>query len=91
MPGCVRLFSDIADVVLVDTIQTHPVTWEYIIDTVRDMVLTIVCISFQIRELGSILGGTEQQTQIVWTSSVNAHPECFSLDDIQHKHGYVST
>ena len=39
-----------------------------------------------IEELQTILGGSSS-SQIVWTSSVNAQPELFRMDDYQHKLG----
>ncbi len=46
-------------------------------------------ICFQIRELEEILGGSEGDSQIVWTSSRNANKDAFQLDDIQNHRGYV--
>ena len=44
----------------------------------------------QLKELDDgTLGGSEGDTQIIWTSSKNAKKEAFNLDDIQHEHGWV--
>ena len=43
----------------------------------------------QVRELEGVLGGSGGDSQIIWTSSQNAKKEAFSLDDIQHEHGWV--
>ncbi|XP_062989750.1 3-keto-steroid reductase/17-beta-hydroxysteroid dehydrogenase 7 isoform X2 [Elgaria multicarinata webbii] len=40
-----------------------------------------------IRQLEALLCCVEKPSKLVWTSSVNAHKNNFSLDDYQHQHG----
>ena len=41
----------------------------------------------QIRELEPFLCQADQTSQILWTSSSNAHRSAFSLNDVQHQNG----
>lgn len=47
----------------------------------------VPCFPIQIRELEPILCHAGLTSQLIWTSSSNAHPSAFSLDDIQHLRG----
>ena len=40
----------------------------------------------QVRELEGLLG-RNSTTQIIWTSSLSAHKDAFSIDNIQHVNG----
>lgn len=41
----------------------------------------------QIRELEPLLCQPGQASQVIWTSSSNAHRSAFSLEDLQHQRG----
>lgn len=49
--------------------------------------LAISCAIFQIRELEPVLCHASQTSQLIWTSSSNAHRSAFNLEDIQHQGG----
>lgn len=51
------------------------------------MVVVISCVMAQVRELEPILCNADQSSQLVWTSSSNAHRSAFHLEDIQHQKG----
>ncbi len=41
----------------------------------------------QIRELEPVLCQADRTSQLIWTSSSNAHRSAFNLEDIQHQRG----
>lgn len=45
------------------------------------------CVVAQIRELEPVLCQAGRTSQLIWTSSSNAHRSAFSLEDIQHQGG----
>lgn len=47
----------------------------------------VPCVPTQIRELEPVLCHAGLTSQLIWTSSSNAHPSAFSVDDIQHRRG----
>lgn len=47
----------------------------------------VPCVPIQIRELEPVLCHAGLTSQLIWTSSSNAHPSAFSVDDIQHRRG----
>lgn len=47
----------------------------------------VPCLLTQIRELEPVLCHAGLTSQLIWTSSSNAHPSAFSVDDIQHRRG----
>lgn len=45
------------------------------------------CVITQIQELEPILCHNGRRSQLIWTSSSNAHRSAFSVEDMQHKRG----
>lgn len=45
------------------------------------------CVTAQIRELDSVLCQVGRTSQVIWTSSSNAHRSAFNLEDVQHQRG----
>lgn len=50
-------------------------------------VLWIACVTTQIRELEPVLCHADRTTQLIWTSSSNAHRSAFNIEDVQHRMG----
>lgn len=51
------------------------------------LVMMFLCVLAQIRELEPVLCPPGRTSQLIWTSSSNAHRSAFSLEDIQHRRG----
>ena len=51
------------------------------------MLSCALCVMAQIRELEPVLCHTGRTSQLIWTSSSNAHRSAFNLEDVQHLRG----